>query len=453
MKIIYNNIIPFRPFWATNLCGFVFVRKDVGRLTAVARNHEYIHSLQQREMGYVLFFLWYNIEWLVRLILYRSSMKAYRNIAFEREAYDCERNLEYAEHRRHFAWWKYYGQYRQQQNNQHSHAKADKHRTADEPPHDNSLRQEFRDFCTEIADFIREDFRPLKYLFFLLAAAGLLTAQIHFHFYDWAMKPSYEAGTSMFTISCIYAAIYYTSLLVILAFHHELWRLRQWQVWVLPLILVGIQGAGQGFHTYTTWIHEAALTTPEVNYLTITGSFLFRSVAIVGLLCVFRWATTGHFGLYGLVRSTKLLKVYGLIFLALIPVFVAVSFTPQFLEFYPKMSITYCQGAFHMADAPLIGFFELCYANDFLGVESMFRGALVIGMARWLGPRAVIPMALTYMSIHFGKPDLEMCSSVVGGYLLGILAYRTKHLWGGITIHLGIAMLFELLGLLRIYLG
>ncbi|MDO4210884.1 MAG: CPBP family intramembrane metalloprotease [Bacteroidales bacterium] len=428
MKIIYNRFIPFRPFWATNLCGFVFVRKDVGRLTEEASNHEYIHSLQQREMGYVLFFLWYNIEWLMRLVFYRNSMKAYRNIAFEREAYANERNLNYAKQRRHFAWCKYY-------------------RTK------SGLRSEIREFYGEIRDFIREDFRPLKYLFFLLAAAGLLTAQIHYHFYDWAMKPSYADGTSMLTISGIYAAVYYVSLLVTLALHRELWRLRQWQVWVFPLILVGIQGAGQGFHTYTNWIHEAALTIPEVNYLTITGSFLFRSVAIVGLLCVFRWATTGHFGLYGLVRSTKFLKVYGLIFLALIPVFVAVSFTPQFLEFYPKMSITYCQGAFNMADASLIGLFELCYANDFLGVESMFRGALVIGMTRWLGPRAVIPMALTYMSIHFGKPDLEMCSSVIGGYLLGILAYRTKHLWGGITIHLGIAMTFEFLGLLRIYLG
>lgn len=445
MKIIYNNLIPFRPFWATNLCGFVFVRKDVGRLTDVARNHEYIHSLQQREMGYVLFFLWYNIEWLVRLVLYRSSMMAYRNIAFEREAYANERLLDYADHRRHFAWFKYYGKQEE--------ARGKSEEVKDETEKKGGMREEFRDFYTEIADFIREDFRPLKYLFFFLAAAALLTAQIHFHFYDWAMKPSYDAGTSMLTISCIYAAIYYASLIITLALHRELWRLRQWQVWVFPLILVCIQGAGQGFHTYTTWIHEAALTTAENNFLTFTGSFFFRSVAIVLLLCVFRWATTGHFGLYGLTRSGRYLKVYGLIYAALVPVFVAVSFTPQFLDFYPKMNITYCERAFHWADWRLITLFELCYANDFLGVESMFRGALVIGLTRWLGPRAVIPMALTYMSIHFGKPDLEMCSSVIGGYLLGILAYRTKHLWGGITIHLGIAMIFEFLGLLRIYLS
>lgn len=446
MKIIYNKRIPFRPFWATNLCGFVFVREEYGRLTEVACNHEYIHSLQQREMGYLFFFIWYNIEWLIRLLVYRSPMKAYRNIVFEREAYQCESQMDYAERRRHFSWWKYYREDFHRRDKDRSNSSADTHDCK------HPLRKEFREFCGEIVDFIREDFRPLKYLFFFLAAAALFTAQVHFHFYDWAMKPSYADGTSMQTISCVYLTVYYTSLVVTLLLHHELWRLRQWQVWVLPLVLVCIQGAGQGFDAYTRWIKEAGLTAAENNFLSFTGSFFFRSVAIVTLLCFFRWATTGRFGLYGLTRSAKYLKVYGLIYAALVPLFVAVSFTPQFLSYYPKMNITFCEGAFHWADWKLISLFELCYANDFLGVESMFRGALVIGLARWLGPRAVIPMALTYMSIHFGKPDLEMLSSVFGGYLLGILAYRTKHLWGGITIHLGIAMLFEVLGLLRIYL-
>ena len=59
-------------------------------------------------------------------------------------------------------------------------------------------------------------------------------------------------------------------------------------------------------------------------------------------------------------------------------------------------------------------------------------------------------MAVTYMCVHLGKPDLELCSSIIGGYILGILAYRTHHLWGGIVIHLGIAMFFELIGMLRL---
>ena len=45
MKIIYNNIIPFKGYLAINLFGFLFVRKDVNRqLNAFDINHEKIHT-------------------------------------------------------------------------------------------------------------------------------------------------------------------------------------------------------------------------------------------------------------------------------------------------------------------------------------------------------------------------------------------------------------------------
>ena len=83
MKIIRNNIIPFRGFAAINLFGILFVRKDTV-LTPVMMNHEYIHTAQMKEMAHVLFYLWYVVEWLVRLTM---KGHAYRNISFEREAY------------------------------------------------------------------------------------------------------------------------------------------------------------------------------------------------------------------------------------------------------------------------------------------------------------------------------------------------------------------------------
>ena len=64
-------------------------------------NHERIHTAQQREMLYVFFYLAYLLEWLVRLPM-RGN--AYRNISFEREAYANQRDLDYLQRRRHFAW-------------------------------------------------------------------------------------------------------------------------------------------------------------------------------------------------------------------------------------------------------------------------------------------------------------------------------------------------------------
>lgn len=103
MKIVRNNIIPFRGFRAINLFGILFVR-GAAEVTGTVINHERIHSMQMRETGYVLFYVWYFIEWLVRLAL---SGDAYRSISFEREAYTNQADFSYLERREPFAWVSY----------------------------------------------------------------------------------------------------------------------------------------------------------------------------------------------------------------------------------------------------------------------------------------------------------------------------------------------------------
>ncbi|WP_276865749.1 hypothetical protein [Bacteroides heparinolyticus] len=103
MKIIRNDILPFRGFRAINLFGILFVRGD-HEIDEILINHERIHSVQMRETGYALFYLWYFIEWLVRLAL---PGDAYRNIGFEREAYTNQTDLSYLERREPFSWVKY----------------------------------------------------------------------------------------------------------------------------------------------------------------------------------------------------------------------------------------------------------------------------------------------------------------------------------------------------------
>lgn len=104
MKVIYNNIIPFKGFIAINLFGVIFVRKKY-KLSKTTLNHESIHTAQMKELGYILFYVLYFIEWIIRLICiisYNISTNnkkdlyyAYRNISFEQEAYDNEDNLNY----------------------------------------------------------------------------------------------------------------------------------------------------------------------------------------------------------------------------------------------------------------------------------------------------------------------------------------------------------------------
>ncbi len=62
-------------------------------------NHERIHLRQQLELLVLPFYIWYGVEYLLRLLQYKDRHKAYRNIGFEREAYANEANLEYLKDR------------------------------------------------------------------------------------------------------------------------------------------------------------------------------------------------------------------------------------------------------------------------------------------------------------------------------------------------------------------
>ncbi|WP_317127938.1 hypothetical protein [Hyunsoonleella flava] len=70
-------------------------------------NHEKIHLRQQLELLIVLFYVWYIIEFLVRLMQYRQWNIAYKNISFEREAYINEHNTTYLKNRKFWGFLKY----------------------------------------------------------------------------------------------------------------------------------------------------------------------------------------------------------------------------------------------------------------------------------------------------------------------------------------------------------
>lgn len=94
IRIVINNIIPFKGFKAITLWPWIFCRKA---LKDVDVNHEMIHVRQQGEMLIILFFIWYVIEWVIRLAINWNFNKAYRNISFEQEAYNHEDEVYYNE--------------------------------------------------------------------------------------------------------------------------------------------------------------------------------------------------------------------------------------------------------------------------------------------------------------------------------------------------------------------
>jgi len=147
---------------------------------------------------------------------------------------------------------------------------------------------------------------------------------------------------------------------------------------------------------------------------------------------------------YGMTTAGFQPKPYAWMLLIMIPLIAAASTQPDFLSMYPKLQ--------HMipehTNLPVWKkvLFELSYGLDFVGIELYFRGFLILAFIQWVGKDAILPMALFYCTIHFGKPLGECISSFFGGIILGVVTYHTRTIWGGLMVHLGIAWLMELGG-------
>lgn len=69
MSIIKNTIIPFGKFKAINLFGVIFYKGSYPTKDTI--NHEKIHTAQMKEMLYIFFYIWYGVEWLIKLFKHR----------------------------------------------------------------------------------------------------------------------------------------------------------------------------------------------------------------------------------------------------------------------------------------------------------------------------------------------------------------------------------------------
>ena len=85
---------------------FIILKEKLLREDRVLMNHERIHFRQQAELLVVPFFIWYGVEFLFRWIQYKNRYQAYRNISFEREAYENEKDLDYLRER---SFWRFLG--------------------------------------------------------------------------------------------------------------------------------------------------------------------------------------------------------------------------------------------------------------------------------------------------------------------------------------------------------
>lgn len=98
-----------KPYNAFTLAGFpLIIVKEKHLLDSDKRiNHEMIHFWQSIYLLIIGFWIFYILNFIINLFIYRNANKAYRNIILEREAYDNDDDLTYLFHRKPYGWINY----------------------------------------------------------------------------------------------------------------------------------------------------------------------------------------------------------------------------------------------------------------------------------------------------------------------------------------------------------
>ena len=309
----------------------------------------------------------------------------------------------------------------------------------------------------DFIEFVRLDFKWLPYIYALLMIAFFIVVAYATDFGAAVVKGVAPTPNKYVNSILMYSGVYFLVAVPMLIFQGKYRSINKWHFYLKGFAITAIIG----FSDIFSWTNYLDLSKFSHNEKVCLSKFLWRSKSLffeLPVLFLLRfWVDKQVKGLYGICSGKHHIKAYMWLFLLVMPILIAVSFTPDFLSYYPigkpwHFGTNTGEGFFGCPVWLHLIVFEVVYIAGFFMVELIFRGALVIGMGTVIARSAVLPMVAVYVTLHFGKPVLETLSAIFGGFALGALAYQSKHIWGGVIIHMGIAFAIEVIRLVQYYI-
>ena len=266
----------------------------------------------------------------------------------------------------------------------------------------------------------------------------------YFDFEDGVIDAYYGQSIRAFYYFLLYAFAYYSAIFLYILFRKQgqLWTSSGF--WIRSLFGLAILGFDKSFHYHNYFIQTYLPAETWAYWIRLAKQLMGILTALLPLYVFYRLVDRQLESFYGLTLKNFDAKPYWLMLLVMVPLIVLASFNSGFLHTYPRYVATDVAAFWQVPDwVPALAY-ELAYGWDFVSIELLFRGFMVLGMGVVLGRGAVLPMVVTYAFLHFGKPVGETISSIFGGYILGVIAYQSRSVFGGVLIHVGVAWLMEL---------
>jgi len=305
----------------------------------------------------------------------------------------------------------------------------------------------FQDFLA----FLRQDYKFLPYCY----AALIIVSSIVFIYttdIGWAIaKGKIPTSNGIVNSVLMFTVIYFLVAVPVLILQGKYKEISKPHFYLKGLVLIVFIAISANF-SWRERLDLSNMSFSEQNFIFRTIWRMNNIIWVLPVLILLRIFVDKKIkGLYGLCSGNHHVKAYLSLYLFTLPILIAVAFTPGFLSYYPMGRPWVFEGLFGNPAWLNTTIYETIYMSDFIMVELIFRGALVIGMGTAIGRSAVLPMVAVYVALHFGKPAMETISAIFGGFFLGTLAFQTKHIWGGVIIHMGIALAIELIRFVQYY--
>jgi hypothetical protein len=301
-----------------------------------------------------------------------------------------------------------------------------------------------------LKDYQRDHFDWKLYASVLIFTTICIILNYRFDFEDSVIDSYNGQPVKWLWMFLFHGAPFFVVCLILYAFGKKRDWLTSKNYWVKFVIGFALLSLDRSFYGFDEWLKFV----PPIEYHYVIRCVRWASstiLVVIPMLILYPFLEKDETkNYYGLSWKKFDAKPY-LILLGIAAIFIGIgSFLSDIQEFYPRYrgsgANLYLRENPEQAEGWLVLIYELCYGSSFISVELIFRGFLIFAFHRTLGGYAVLPMIVTYAFLHFGKPLGETISSLFGGYVLGIIAYYSRNVWGGVFIHLGVAWLMELFG-------
>lgn len=290
----------------------------------------------------------------------------------------------------------------------------------------------------------KADFHLGYYATVAIFLAATITLNYYYDFEDGVIDAYYGRSIRIVYYFLLYAFAYYSTVLIYTSFR------RQWHLWSTPgfwirsLFGLAVLSVDKSFHYHNYFIQTYLPSETWAYWIRLAKQLMGIVTALLPLYLFYRLVDKQVESFYGLTLKNFDPTPYAIMLLAMVPLIVVASFNAGFLHTYPRYVETDIAALWSVPGWVPALMYELAYGWDFVSIELLFRGFMVLGVGVVMGRAGIMPMVVTYAFLHFGKPPGETVSSIFGGYILGVIAYQSRSVFGGVLIHVGVAWLMEL---------